>query len=125
MDRLPLPPLALLALSLTSCQEEPDPIIGTWDATLVDDLMFPVMLEGSRYTLDLEIRDDLAGTYTFHEIYAEYTEETRYALSVNADAAPDYTISIPEAELTLTCKLSGAELSCTDQETVAYRFKKR
>lgn len=125
MDRLPLPPLALLALSLTSCQEELDPIIGTWNATFVDGMTWPLVLEGSTYTLDLEIKDDFTGTYMFRGTYSGYTEESLYALTVDADAAPDYTISIPEAELVLTCKVSGAELSCTDQEMVGYRFKKK
>lgn len=77
------------------------------------------------YTLDLEIKADLKGTYTFHESYAGYTEDSAYALTVNADAAPDYVLSIPAAELTLTCKLSGATLHCTDLAAGPYNFKKR
>lgn len=126
MDRLKIPPLALLGLSVFACKDDANPIVGTWDATLIDGMAYPVtVVEGYSFAVDLVIEDDLTGTYNFREMYAGYSEVGSYALTVNDDAAPKYTIAIPEAELTLSCTVSGAQLSCTDQEMIEYRFKRR
>jgi hypothetical protein len=127
MDRLKIPPLALLGLCFVGCKEEANPIVGTWDAAQIGDMMFPSMLEEVDYTfsVDLIIAEDLTGSYNIRVMYQAYDSVDSYDLTVDDSAAPKYTIAIPSAELTLNCTLSGSQLACTDQEAIEYRFKKR
>lgn len=127
MDRLKIPPLALLGLCCAGCKDDANPIVGTWDATQIGDMMVPATLEDVGYTfsVDLVIAEDLTGSYNFRLMYQTYDNVDSYDLTVDDSAAPKYTIAIPSAELTLNCTLSGSQLACTDQEAIEYRFKKK
>ncbi|MBL9102057.1 MAG: hypothetical protein JNL82_13920 [Myxococcales bacterium] len=128
MDRLKIPSLALLGLSLVSCKDDAeDSIVGTWDATMLGDLKVPGVSpdEGYMFSIDMVIEDDLQGTYNFRAMYDGEEEVGTYAITVDDSMAPRFTIDIPEVNNKLSCTLSGRDLECKDLEDTLYKFKKR
>ncbi len=137
MDRLKIPTsVALLGLCFTGCGKgDEDSIVGTWDATMLDDTAFPyteVGQYGEMLTQKLEMRiaDDLTGTYKLEATYSypgeqPETEAYTFGLMVDDDAGPEYVITVPDAAVILTCTVDGASMACTGEEGNTYKFKRR
>ncbi len=106
-QRIKIPGLALLGLSLTECVErdsgdQPDPILGDWHAVLVDGEKFPMVedYEGSMQQTDIElhVQADLDGTLAFvyrvtYDGYF-YGYENGSTLVVDASEAPKYRLEV-------------------------------
>ena len=137
MDRLRIPSsLALLGLCFTGCgKEDEDSIVGVWDATMLGVDALPYV-ETSEYggttttRLEMVIADDLTGTYTLQATYsypgeADEVSGYTFGLMVDSDDGPEFIVSIPEIEETLTCTVTGDAMACTGADGDPYKFKRR
>ncbi len=97
--------IALLGLSLTDCKgDDPDPIVGDWSAVQVDMEKYPMVggegPDDVRIGFNMHIEADLLGELEFYSVYS-YSEEDislrgeyGLGLSVEAEAAPTYRITV-------------------------------
>jgi len=109
-ERMRIPGLALLTLSLTDCVDRKggdgdgagDPIVGDWYAVKIDGETFPMIVNMGPYMihsgLDLRVSDDLRGSFMLvNEIdYDDYLVryEQGSTIVVDASAAPKYRIDV-------------------------------
>lgn len=113
--RLPIPAVALLGLQLGACSKD-DPIVGQWEATVLDGDPIPDSIE-----MILDIDADLGGDLDYnisYAGYADYSSEYHSTLKVDASEAPIYVIDILPTEdieaTQLRCELAGDTLKCSD-----------
>ena len=106
-QRIKIPGLALLSLSLTECVErEPgadaDPIVGEWHAVLIDGQKYPLAHSEDSYMqesgFDLRVEADLQGVLVFatdfnYEGYVSSSEQGSTVV-VDASEAPKYRIDV-------------------------------
>lgn len=124
MDRVAIPSIALLALSLTHCQQaSSSALVGDWRAVEADGLALPDDPEfggdGLQYGYDLHIEDDLSGelvAYIAHVDDPSDRNETVHPLTVDDDP-PNASLHIsaygdPTRKVVLSCTHAGDTLSC-------------
>ncbi len=100
--RRKIPALALLGLSCTECDAEPDPIVGEWLAVDIDGQSFPMIEPNDPDDITvgwrLQVEPDHQGVMAYY--HAAMTPDLRYSyeyyseLTVDDGAAPRYRFTV-------------------------------
>lgn len=111
--------LAVLTLAFSSCQDDPDPIIGGWKGE---------PLPGCNLVHEFDIEDDFDGE-GYVILFDIYGSCLRCAVEIEADpdGDEDYTLDFRGGQgctlsARLECEIDGRQLECTDAEGTQYDF---
>ena len=122
--RSKIPVLALLGLSCTECDAEPDPIVGEWQAVDIDGLAFPMLESTAGYDFrvgwQLRIAPDHSGVMAYYrdseETDIRYHSEYYSDFTLDVADAPKYRFTV---EGDLTDAVSGGDYDDSESNATA------
>lgn len=100
--RSKIPAIAILGLSCTECDAEPDPIVGEWGAVDIDGQSFPLLESDDGYTVrkgwKLRVEPELGGVMSYYNdgtnTDVRYLYEYYSDFTLDAADAPKYRFTV-------------------------------